>query len=317
MTENATSEQIQNWKKSFPMDEVADSSSLNCVQRWMQLVITHPDGVQSGVASNNAVKLIDVSVSDLERVILPSREMTSLDRLEIYGRAYFGRLIECLQAQFPSTRQAISDEAFDAIAFGYLSQNPSQRYTLANLGNSFDAFLASTRPARADSNELDFADFLIDLARLERIYAEVFSGRGPENDHSLEATNLDGMTADQFAGCQLVPHACVRLLEFGFPVHEYASAVRKGAEPAPPLARSTLLVVTRRNYVVRRYEVTRPQFDLLSSLIRGETIGTAVAGLIAKQEMNVESAANELRDWFREWSAAPLFSAVIPDPHSQ
>ena len=68
---------------------------------------------------------------------------------------------------------------------------------------------------------------------------------------------------------------------------------------------------------MRRYEVTRPQFDLLSSLIRGETIGTAVAGLIAKQEMNVESAANELRDWFREWSAAPLFSAVIPDPHSQ
>lgn len=317
MTENVASEQMSNLEKLFHMDEVADSSSLNCVQRWIQSVITHPDGVQSGVASNDAVKLINVSVSDLERVILPSREMTSLDRLQIYGRAYFGRLIECLQAQFPATRHAISEETFDAIAFGYLSQNPSQRYTLANLGDSFDTFLESTRPARADSNEPDFADFLIDLARLERTYAEVFSGRGPENDPSLEATNLDGMTADQFAGCQLVPHACVRLLEFGFPVHEYASAVRKGTEPAPPLARSTLLVVTRRNYVVRRYEVTRPQFDLLSSLIRGETIGVAVAGLIARQEMNVESAVNDLRAWFHEWSAAPLFSAVILNPRSQ
>lgn len=290
------------------------SRSLNNLQQWMQTVITHPDGIGAGIRSADAAKFLTVTVGNIEQVILPSSDMNSLDRLQIYGRAYFGRLIECLRAQFPSVRHAIGDEAFDGLAFGYLIHHPSTNYTLGTLGDSFDAFLETTRPPRPDETEPDqpdFADFLIDLARLERIFSEVFHGKGPESSRSLEPSEFDGLSAVRFADCRLVPHACVRLVELRFPVHEYISAIRKETEPAPPTARPVCLVVTRRDYVVRRYEITRPQFTLLSAIIGQSTIGQALEILLSDSNVDIASLKTDLRTWFRDWSAAPLFAEFV------
>ena len=293
---------------------------LSDIQSWMQAVITHPSGVNAGIASETATKTIEIGIDDIERLILPSNEMSSLDRIQIYGRAYFGRLVECLRAQFPAVRHAISDEAFDGLAYGYLIQNPSRNYTLGTLGDSFDTFLETTRPARSegsDEDDLDIADFLIDLSRLERTYSDVFNGQGPEGQVWLRPEDLEGMTVEQFARCHLIPYECVRLLEFRFPVHEYASAIRQGIEPVPPVPRPVLLVVTRRDYVVRRYEINRQQFDLLSSLVRRDSIGEALESLVSNFESDLPSLTAAVRSWFREWSAAPLFSEVIPGYESK
>ncbi len=293
---------------------MASSHPLNHVQRWMQAVITHPDGIGPGIASADATRFLDVSVGQIEQVILPSNEMSSVDRLQIYARAYFGRLIECLRAQFPAVRAAVGNEAFDGLAYGFLVQNPSTNYSLDLLGHSFDAFLVATRPPRLDpsqEDQPDFADFLIELAQLERIYSDVFNGRGPEMSRSLEPADFDGLSADNFAGCRLVPHACVRLLEFRFPVHEYASAIRQGIEATPPVARPVHLVVTRRNYVVRRFEVTREQFELLSSLCRQDTVGQSLETLVAGSNRDLASLATDLQSWFREWAAIPLFAEFV------
>lgn len=292
------------------------SRSLNSIQKWMQTVITHPDGVGAGVASSDAVTLLDVASDDVERVVLPSREMGSLDRLQIYGRAYFGRLLECLRAQFPAVRHALGDEAFDGLAFGYLVDHPSTRYTLAPLGSSFDAYLLATRPARAkesDPSEPDFADFLIDLTRLERIYGEVFDGPGPERSRSLESPKISGLSPQDFANSRLILHSCVRLLELRFPVHEYATAIRNGQEPPPPIARPIYLAVTRRDYVVRRYEITSQQFQLLSALERQATIGEAIQTLYTDAAFDVSSLRFDLQSWFHDWSAAPLFAELTRD----
>lgn len=142
-----------------------EPDSLHSIQHWLQQVITHPDGVRAGIASTDGL-FQDVTPFAVERAILPSSEMSSIDRLGIYGRAYFGRLLECLRAQYPALRQAAGEEAFDGLAFGYLVAHPSSQYTLSNLGDSFEAYLAATRPSRSDesdASEPDFADFLIDL----------------------------------------------------------------------------------------------------------------------------------------------------------
>ena len=287
--------------------------SLNQIQRWMQTVITHPDGIQAGIVSPEAAKLVDIGIEGVERVILPSSQLSSLDRLQIYGRAYFSRLIECLRAQFPAVRHAVGDEAFDGLAFGYLVQNPSTDYTLGSLGDSFEAFLRATRPPRSDSLEVDqpdFADFLIDLARLELTYSEVFHCEGPERSRCLELSDFENLSAEGFANCRLVPFACVRLLELRFPVHEYASSIRIGAKPSISIARPVYLVVTRRDYVVRRFEITRPQFELLSALTRQATIGESIESLSTRTDVDFASLVVDLRLWFRDWSAAPLFSEL-------
>ena len=293
-----------------------DTSPLNTIQRWLQAVITHPDGVRAGIDSPTARQLVEVTPVDVEQVILPSREMTSLDRLQIYGRAYFGRLLECLAAQFPAMQHAAGEVAFNGLAFGYLVDHPSKSYSLSSLGNSFDEYLAATRPPRSDDVDPltpDFADFLIELARLERVYAEVFDGPGPERSTTLNLNVLAGLSPQQFADSRMVFHSCVRLLELQFPVHEYATAIRRKLEPTPPIARPIHLVVTRRDYIVRRFEVTKLQFQLLTSLMKGETVGGTLMQLLTEPTTDAATLQTDLQSWFREWSAAPLFAELVRD----
>jgi len=287
--------------------------SLNQIQRWVQAVITNPDGVEQGIDSATATSTIDVTTETVDSVILPSNQLSSIERLQIYGRAYFGRLIECLRAQFPAACYAVGEHAFDGLAFGYLIQHPSTSYTLGKLGEAFDQYLAATRPPRDTdmSDDLpDFADFLVDLTRLERTYSEVFDGPGPEQDRSIHPDDFVGLKPEQFADCRLLLHPCVRLLELRFPVHEYATSIRQGTEPDEPIARQVHLVVTRRDYVVRRFEVTAKQFRLLHALQTTAMVGDAIGQLLQEQSIDRGRLADDLKTWFRQWSAAPLFGEL-------
>ncbi len=346
---------------------MSDSRSLETIQHWLHAVITHPDGIDAGCASATATRAIDIRSNEIDRVVHPSLEMTGRDRLQIYGRAYFGRLLECLKAQFPAVCHSIGDEAFDGLAFGYLIQHPSTSYSLASLGSSFESYLLATRPARhddSDSTVPDFADFLIDLTRLERIYNEVFDGPGPERVRSLDITDFTtqsimappegtvpaeppgqndvrsqfasqqqrrpapqgllqsatdsnpatvgevrlSLAPEDFANSFLIMHNCVRLLEFRYPVHEFATAIRRGLDPVPPDARPVFLVVTRRDYVVRRFEVSKPQFQVLLAIERRATVGEAIETLYADSAIDIRQMTINVREWFQDWSAAPLFS---------
>ena len=50
-----------------------------------------------------------------------------------------------------------------------------------------------------------------------------------------------------------------------FPVNSHYSAIRRNEEPALPEAAESYVALTRRDYIVRRYELSRRQFLLLLS----------------------------------------------------
>src|ERR1700693_5287793 len=101
------------------------------IQRWLQAVITHPDGVEAGLASSEARDQIDVDPGRVEQVVDPSKRRTSIERLEVYANAYYARLLECLRDEFPALLHAVGEEVFDGLAFEYLPSYPSQSYTLS------------------------------------------------------------------------------------------------------------------------------------------------------------------------------------------
>ena len=80
-------------------------SPLEKVQRWMQSVIMHPEGVEAGLDSETARKHINVSPEQVEQVISPSQALSSVERLAIYANAYYARLLECLGEEFPVLKQ--------------------------------------------------------------------------------------------------------------------------------------------------------------------------------------------------------------------
>lgn len=288
---------------------MSNQRSLKKLQRWVQEVITNPDGIAAGVESSSARQQIDISASQIEQVVERSTRLSSAERLAVYGNAYFARLIECLGEEFPATRYALGEETFESFALGYMTHAPSASYSLGFLGERFAQYLTDTRPD--DVPKPGWPDFLIDLATLERTYAEVFDGPGPENLDTLKPEDLQAVPPELVSEIRLVAVPSLRLLEASFPVHEYVTAVRRDQSPEIPLPVETLLVITRRDFVVRRGTVSRAEFQLLRAILDGNTLGQAIA--IAAEEIpdgsDDELAAN-LSKWFQHWAGAGWFLRV-------
>jgi hypothetical protein len=83
-----------------------------------------------------------------------------------------------------------------------------------------------------------------------------------------------------------------------------------------PDARQVNLVVTRRDYIVRRFEVDRRQFHLLEAILEGATIGDSLQQLCTEPETDINILSSELQKWFRDWTAAPLFAGRSKNGHS-
>lgn len=284
---------------------------LEQVQRWLQAVIMHPEGVEAGIQSAEARGEIDVTPDRVEQVVDPSKRRTSIERIAVYANAYYARLLECLRDEFPALLHAVGEEVFDGLSFGYLQAYPSTSYTLCDLGRHFVKFLEETRPT--EEGDETWPDFMIDLARLERTYSEIFDGPGAERLKLLGIEDIRSIEAEQWPCARLVPVPCLRLLSLRYPVQEYATGVRKKEDPPIPDPQPTWLAVSRINYVVRRWTLSPIQYELLAALLSGSTVGAAIerAALSAVQSgQNVESLANDLQDWFREWSGAGFFQMI-------
>lgn len=281
---------------------------LDRIQRWMQAVIAHPDGVAAGLDSPATRAEIDAPARDVESVIRPSQKLSSVERLGIYANAYYARLLECLREEYPALLHALGEETFGGFAFGYLQAYPPQSYTLADLSAHFPQFLAETRPE--DEALAGWADFLIDLATLERTYAEIFDGPGVEGEPTLRADDLQAIPPERWPESRLPPVPCLRLLALRAPVHEYVSAVRRGESPAPPDPSPTHLVITRRDFVVRRAAVSPAEYDLLARLAAGAPVGAAIEQTARAHRADLDQFAAQLQQWFHDWAAGVFFRGV-------
>src|SRR5258708_18345873 len=69
-----------------------------------------------------------------EGYIKPNDRLSSFDRLEIYNRQYWFRVITAVAEDFPAFNAVLGSESFDELVLAYLRENPSSSFTLRNLG---------------------------------------------------------------------------------------------------------------------------------------------------------------------------------------
>jgi Putative DNA-binding domain len=262
---------------------MSGETELVALQHWLLAAITEP---------------IAPHQSAVEQRIMPSPEQSAAERLDIYRGAYLARLLEVLREQFPCARFAVGDELFDQFATSYLEAHPPRSYTLAKLADSLVSHLEATRPA-------DWGEFVVDLARLEHAIDRVFDTAGPET--------LPPFTMPQAAHDSLILTLApgLELHEFGYPVSTYYTAWKVGSEPKWPAPQQQFVALLRRDYIVRRHELTRLQYELLLGISRGLALGeTVAAAACTADDVDADKLAAEFGDWFAAWTASGFFAAA-------
>ena len=291
---------------------------LSALQRWLQAVVSHPGGSQEGERSDEAAA---TGLGPIDEVIAPSSKQTSTERVDVYAHGYWARLLDCLREDYPTLRSALGEETFDAFAVGYLQTYPSESYTLGKLGARFPQYLEETSP-QAEGSEDEGPDAwlvpLIELAEMERAVSDIFDAPGGETLGYLLPDDLAAISPARRASLKLAPLPTFRLLRFRSEVNDYFTALRASKEPTEvPLADlgETYLALSRRDFVVRRHPLTREQFELLTSLAAGESLGDALIALAEKNQLEHGRAdgisPEQVARWFTDWSRAGFFQGLV------
>src|SRR5580693_7235917 len=101
--------------------------------------------------------------------IKPNDRLTSLERLEIYSRSYWYRLLDSLWEDFPGLRAVLGQRAFHRLSRAYLADCPSQSFTMRDLGSRLEGWLRRN-PRYAGSRQA----LALDMVRLEWAHIEAF-----------------------------------------------------------------------------------------------------------------------------------------------
>jgi hypothetical protein len=123
---------------------------------------------------------------------------------------------------------------------------------------------------------------------------------------AIDQSAKDSRPLDVNPPLRLVPG--LRLLAFRFPVSSYFTAWKGGEQPLWPDREPQYVALLRRDYIVRRHELTAWQYDLLSHLAAGRTLDESLAS-IAAQADSIDSLAADVRRWFTNWSAEGFFTS--------
>lgn len=248
--------------------------------------------------------------------IKPNDRLTSFERLEIYNRQYWFRVLSCLADDFPGLRAVLGERKFDRLSAAYLAECPSRSFTLRNLGSRLPAWME-----KHPSFVRPHTRLALDMARLE--WAEVVAFDGPRETPLQPQDLVEGF--DPRMKLTIQPH--ITLLELELPVDDLLLEVNKGSEDGE--AASNAVAEQRKHASVRRFRALKPHpiflavhrhddsvyfrrlepeaYALLAALRDGKSISAAAAAAFRRSAIPIAERAETVREWFELWSALGWF----------
>jgi hypothetical protein len=242
--------------------------------------------------------------------VKPNDRLSALERLEIYNRQYWFRVLDSLAEDFPGLCAITGKRAFDRLSRAYLAECPSQSFTLRNLGSRLEEWLRRN-PQYAGR----VPGLALDMVRLEWAHIEAFDNGAAR---VLGPEDLLELGPDFRAALQ--PY--LRLLHLQYPVDnlrirvnadtlEHATAsnavsmnrqrgLRRHAVRLQ--AEEIHLGVHRVDFMVYYRRLAREEFRLLQSVGRGEAIGEAIDAAFDGSALSPEEIPPLLERWFAAWA---------------
>jgi len=248
-----------------------------------------------------------------ESIIKPNDRLTSFERLEIYNRQYWFRVLSALAEDFEGLRWIIGDKAFEKLSVAYLQDCPSRSFTLRNLGSRLEEWLRAHRELVSGAEEIT-----LDMVRLEWAEMEAF-----DEAARPQLSQSDLQTLGNDPKFQLQPY--LRLVELSYPVDVMLLAIRRqqrefgmvsnAVEERRPRRRprkrrlpqpeKAYLAVHRAENSVYFKRLDRDAFAILHALQQGKRLSEAVESV--EWSDGSEQASENLQAWFALWSSLGWF----------
>jgi hypothetical protein len=237
--------------------------------------------------------------------IKPNPVLTSFDRLEIYNRQYWFRVIGAVSEDFPALHALIGNRTFDALVLAYLTENPSTSFTLRDLGARLPDWLAQHLPRAGRRGQL-----ALDVARLEWAYVEAFDRAALP---ALVMADLAGLGPDSTLSLQ--PH--LQLLHLRYPVDDFVLAVHRETQELDIVSNAasehktgrrraelkirrspTYIAIHRLDNAVYYRRLDCEAFLLLSALRDGHSIAKSLELAFQQSRHSPEQQAAMLKEYF-------------------
>lgn len=245
--------------------------------------------------------------------IKPNDRLSSFDRLEIYNRVYWFRVLDCLYDDYPGLRAILGERKFGRLATAYLAKYPSTSFTLRNLGRHLEKFLRE-EPHWVTPNE----ELALDMARFE--WAQVLAF----DEAAAPPLRPDDVLDTPAAKLRLRLQPYLSLLELNYAVDKFLLAVKKreadtlrdeasNTFDSMPRAkkrkrrirlpkRERIYLAVHRHQNMLYYKRLEPAaFAILCSLGKGRSVEQACES--ALRGCKEKDCSRRLQEWFHDWSA--------------
>jgi hypothetical protein len=250
------------------------------------------------------------------RYIKANDRLTSFERLEIYNRQYWFRVLGSMAEDFPGLRAILGERRFNDMCRTYLRECPSRSFTLRNLGSRLEAWLRRN-PQWIRGQKI----LALDMARLEWADIEAFDGAAEP------ALRLEGLVGVSLSNLKLQVQPYVQLLDLHYPVDDLVLQVKNDDDAADfasnavterrkrstvkavsaLLPKQIFLVVHRIDFSVYFRRIAREEYAILSALRDGKSIASAIELAFSGSSIPELNRAGYVRHSFETWAALGWF----------
>ena len=272
------------------------------IQRAMAHAIMRPLTPGEGMQRENA----EVAV----RIIKPNDRLDSFDRLQIYNQQYWWRLLGNFGEDFHGLRAVIGPRKFDRLATAYLESCPSMSWSLRDLGEKLESFIAEHPEFVAPHEKLAG-----EMVRVEWARIVAFDG---EERPRIDPGRIAKIAPEKLK-IGLQPY--ISLIEMWHPIDDLLGKLRNSAIETGSVSNAVAATRTRRPkrllarprkapvyLAVHRHELAvyykrlePAAYRLLIGLRDGESLDAACAGALAGAKESPEQSAVKVQAWFANW----------------
>lgn len=280
------------------------------MQRQFATAVMRPlnDDWQMQATAADGRAMVDVAAE----FIKPNDRLTSFERIELYNRQYWFRLIDVFYEDYAGLAAILGETRFNRLCQQYLIQYPSKSGLLRFLGRKLEDFISNepqlTEPQTA---------MALDMVRFEWAQIQAFDGaRKPP----LTPDDLLGKEPSQMR-LRMQPY--LTLLHTQHAVDHFLVAVKKqvprgeasnasngtiysGKRRRSVKAGETFLAVHRLENIVYFKRLEPAAYEILTAIRDGATLTDAIASAVSP-DVQPEAWAAQIQEWFKTWMSFGWF----------